>query len=117
MNDAFQGNSIISFYAKFKELNDAQKLFDEIPVRNTITWTTFIKGYLDNEDFESVFRIAHDMYFYGEKFNEHTCSVILQACSEAEDLIRGEQIHGFVIKSGIEDNVLWLLFDLYVFKE
>ena len=49
--------------------------------------------------------------------NEHTCSVILQACSEAEDLIRGEQIHGFVIKSGIEDNVLWLLFDLYVFKE
>ncbi|XWS66366.1 hypothetical protein CRYUN_Cryun05aG0193200 [Craigia yunnanensis] len=101
-NDAFQGNNLINVYAKFNELEDARKLFDEIPVRNTITWTTLIKGYLDNEDFESVFRIAHDMYFYGEKFNEHTCSVILQAC---KDLIRGEQIHGFVIKSGIEDNV------------
>ncbi|XVF07249.1 hypothetical protein REPUB_Repub06bG0122300 [Reevesia pubescens] len=105
MNDAFQGNNLINLYVKFNELDDARKLFDEIPVRNTITWTTLIKGYLDDEDFESVFQIAHDMYFYGEKFNEHTCSVILQACCEVEELIRGEQIHGLVIKCGIEENL------------
>ncbi|MBA0848795.1 hypothetical protein Goshw_007320 [Gossypium schwendimanii] len=103
-NDVFQGNNLINFYTKFNELDDARKVFDEIPVRNTITWTTLIKGHLNNGDSESVFSIAHDMYFSGEKFNEHTCSVILQACSEEEDLIRGEQIHGFVIKSGIEGN-------------
>lgn len=104
-NDVFEGNNLINFYAKFDELIDARKLFDQIPVRNTITWTTLIKGYLDNGDFGSVFGIARDMYLCGEKFNEHTCSVILQACSEEEDLVRGEQIHGFVIKSGIEENV------------
>ncbi|XP_022742161.1 pentatricopeptide repeat-containing protein At2g33680-like [Durio zibethinus] len=104
-NDAFQGNNLLNFYAKFNELGDARKLFDEIPVRNTITWTTLIKGYLDNEDYKSVFGITHDMCFYGEKFNEHTCSVILEACREEEDLIRGGQIHGFVIKSGIQQNV------------
>ncbi|XVE75630.1 hypothetical protein DITRI_Ditri12bG0108700 [Diplodiscus trichospermus] len=104
-NDTFQGNNLVNFYAKFNELEDARRLFDEIPVRNTITWTTLIKGYLENEDFESLFRTAYEMYFSGEKFNEHTCSVILQACGEQEDLIRGEQIHGFVIKSGIEENV------------
>ncbi|KAK8531853.1 hypothetical protein V6N13_131211 [Hibiscus sabdariffa] len=101
-NDVFQGNNLINFYAKFNEIDDARKLFDEIPVRNTITWTTLIKGHLDNGDSASVFGIARDMYFSGEKFNEHTCSVILQACTEEEDLIRGEQVHGFVIKSGIE---------------
>ncbi|GMJ11990.1 hypothetical protein like AT2G27610 [Hibiscus trionum] len=103
-NDVFQGNNLINFYTKFNEIDDARKLFDEIPVRNTITWTTLIKGHLDNGDSESVFGIAQDMYFSGEKFNEHTCSVILQACTEEEDLIRGQQIHGFVIKSGIEGN-------------
>lgn len=103
--DVFQGNNLINFYAKFKELDGAQKMFDEMPIRNTITWTTLMKGYVDNEDFQSVFRIARDMYFYGEKFNEHTCSVILQACAMVEDLIRGEQIHGLVIKSGTDENV------------
>ncbi|KAK6289716.1 hypothetical protein POUND7_001257 [Theobroma cacao] len=103
--DVFQGNNLINFYAKFKELDGAQKMFDEMPIRNTITWTTLMKGYVDNEDSQSVFRIARKMYFYGEKFNEHTCSVILQACAMVEDLIRGEQIHGLVIKSGTDENV------------
>ncbi|PPD90597.1 hypothetical protein GOBAR_DD12462 [Gossypium barbadense] len=104
-NDVFQGNNLINFYTKFNELHDARKVFDEIPVRNTITWTTLIKGHLNNGDSESVFRIAHDMYFAGEKFNEHTCSVILQACSEEEDLIRGieegRQLHGLAVKYGV----------------
>ncbi|XP_040966648.1 pentatricopeptide repeat-containing protein At2g33680 [Gossypium hirsutum] len=104
-NDVFQGNNLINFYTKSNELDDARKVFDEIPVRNTITWTTLIKGHLNNGDSESVFRIAHDMYFSGEKFNEHTCSVILQACSEEEDLIRGieegRQLHGLAVKYGV----------------
>ncbi|OMO71507.1 hypothetical protein COLO4_28208 [Corchorus olitorius] len=103
--DVFQGNNLVNFYAKFNELDNARKMFDGIPVRNTITWTTLLKGYLDNEDFDSVFRIAHQMYLCGEKFNEHTCSVILQACATVTDRIRGEQIHSFAIKSGIEENV------------
>nr|KJB14965.1 hypothetical protein B456_002G151700 [Gossypium raimondii] len=104
-NDVFQGNNLINFYTKFNELHDARKVFDEIPVRNTITWTTLIKGHLNNGDSESVFSIAHDMCFSGEKFNEHTCSVILQACSEEEDLIRGieegRQLHGLAVKYGV----------------
>ncbi|KAJ6380953.1 hypothetical protein OIU77_029783 [Salix suchowensis] len=74
-------------------------------VRNTITWTSLIKGCLENEDFVAGFSVFCDMCKFGEKFNEHTCVVILQACSEIGDVILGEQIHGFVIKSAYEENV------------
>ncbi|GLT64609.1 hypothetical protein SLA2020_370910 [Shorea laevis] len=104
-NDAFQGNNLVNFYAKFERLDYAHKVFDEMLVRNTITWTTLIKGHLENEDFEAAFGIARDMYWCGEKFNEHTCSVLLRACNSPEDRSRGEQIHGFVVKSGLEENV------------
>ncbi|XP_044467514.1 pentatricopeptide repeat-containing protein At2g33680-like [Mangifera indica] len=101
----FQANNLVNLYSKFKKLDDAQRVFDETLERNTITWTSLIKGYLENGDYESVFRIALDMCRLDEKFNQHTCSVVLQACSSKNDRILGEQIHGFVIKNGFEKNV------------
>ncbi|XP_057982141.1 pentatricopeptide repeat-containing protein At2g33680-like [Malania oleifera] len=105
-NDNFQGNNMVNFYGKFKRLDDAQQVFDEMLVRNTISWTSLLKGYLQINDVESVFLIAREMYGSEEEFNEHTCSVILQACNSLEDLVQGEQIHGFVIKCGFGENVI-----------
>ncbi|KAM0981149.1 hypothetical protein ACFX2A_014512 [Malus domestica] len=104
-NVTFQGNNLVNLYSKFKRLDDAHHLFDEMPLRNTITWTSLIKGYSDIGDFESVFHIAHDMFHSNEKFNEHTCSVILEACSSLEDRRSGEQVHGSAVKSGLQKNV------------
>ncbi|CAK7342540.1 unnamed protein product [Dovyalis caffra] len=86
-NEPFEGNNLISFYAKFNRLDVAQKVFDEMLVRNTITWTSLLRGYIENGDFVSGF------------------GVVCDACSEIGDVVLGEQIHGFVKKSGFEENV------------
>nr|BAJ53262.1 JMS10C05.5 [Jatropha curcas] len=75
-------------------------------VRNTITWTSLIKGYLDDNEFESALNIASEMHKSGEALNEHTCSVILQACSSPDYRIFGQQFHCFVIKCGFDENVV-----------
>ncbi|KAF7819016.1 pentatricopeptide repeat-containing protein [Senna tora] len=102
----FVDNNLVNVYSKFSKMADAQRVFDGMRVRNTVTWTTLMKGYLKNGDFESVFHIGREMYNLGEKFNEHTCSVVLQACKSPEDDIYGEQVHAFIIKNGLEDNVV-----------
>ncbi|PQQ17845.1 pentatricopeptide repeat-containing protein [Prunus yedoensis var. nudiflora] len=104
-NDTFQGNNLVNLYSKFKILDDAQHVFDEMLVRSTITWTSLMKGYADIGDFESVFQVAHDMFCSEEKFNEHTCSVLLEVCSSLEDWRFGEEVHCFVVKSGLQENV------------
>lgn len=103
--DTFRGNNLLNFYSKHGDMLAAQQVFDEMPVRNTITWTSLLKGYLENGDIGSVFRLVCEMHRMGEKLNEHTCSVILQACDSAKDGILGGQIHCCVIKTGFEDNV------------
>ncbi|KAM7264669.1 hypothetical protein ACFE04_002352 [Oxalis oulophora] len=105
-NDVFVGNNLVNLYAKFDDLDDARRVFDQMPIKNTITWTTLIKGYLENGDYESLFRCASNMFKSGEKFNEHTCSVILKACESQEDVLGQKQVHAFVIKSALDDNVV-----------
>ena len=102
----FVDNNLVNLYSKFNNMGNAQRIFDEMLVRSTVTWTTLLKGYLRIGDFESVFHIARDMCMLGEKFNEHTCSVVLQACKSPEDHVFGEQIHSFVIKNGLQENVV-----------
>lgn len=105
-DDTFVDNNLVNVYSKLDQMADAQRVFDKMLVRNIVSWTTLMKGYLKNSDFESVFHIGRDMYELGEKFNEHTCSVVLQACKSPEDRIHGEQLHAFIIKNGLEENVI-----------
>ncbi|WVY96585.1 hypothetical protein V8G54_028736 [Vigna mungo] len=104
--DLFVDNNLVNLYSKFNNMNDAQRIFDEMPVKSTVTWTTLMKGYLKNGDVEYVLCIARDMSMVDEKFNEHTCSVVLQACRSPEDRFFGEQVHAFVVKSGLQENVV-----------
>ncbi|XP_059628739.1 pentatricopeptide repeat-containing protein At2g33680-like [Cornus florida] len=105
-NDPFSGNNLVNMYAKLNRMDCAQLVFDEMLQRNTITWTSLMNGYLQMNDVESVFWIARQMYRLQEEFNEHTCSVILRACETHDDRVQGKQIHGFVIKSGFNEDVI-----------
>ncbi|CAJ1967571.1 unnamed protein product [Sphenostylis stenocarpa] len=104
--DLFVDNNLVNLYSKFNNMADAQRIFDEMPVRSTVTWTTLMKGYLKNGDVECVLCIARDMCMVDEKFNEHTCSVVLQACRSSENRFFGEQVHAFVVKGGLQNNVV-----------
>ncbi|KAK9169868.1 hypothetical protein Syun_002008 [Stephania yunnanensis] len=104
-DNPFQANNLINLYNKLGRLDDAQHVFDEMPVRNTVTWTSLMTGYSQANDTESVFRIAHDMSLLGEEFSEQTCVVVLQAC-RGGDRFFGEQVHGLVVKRMFDDNVV-----------
>ncbi|GAB4851603.1 hypothetical protein Ancab_031005 [Ancistrocladus abbreviatus] len=105
-DDTFMCNNLINLYSKFNLMDDAQNVFDEMLVRNTVSWTSLINGYCNINDSESVFRVTHEMNKKGEAFNAHSCSVIMRACESPEGLILGQQIHGFAVKLGIYEDVV-----------
>ncbi|KAJ8624325.1 hypothetical protein MRB53_032855 [Persea americana] len=41
-------NALITMYAKFGDLCSAWKLFDQMPVRDRISWNAMISGYFEN---------------------------------------------------------------------
>ncbi|XP_058098878.1 pentatricopeptide repeat-containing protein At2g21090 [Magnolia sinica] len=54
-------SSIVDVYAKCGCVDDSRRLFDEMPVRDVLAWTTLVSGYAKCGDLKSAHRLFDDM--------------------------------------------------------
>lgn len=101
MVDTWTGNSLIDFYSRCASMSNALMVFDRMPERNLVSYTSLISGYCFNELFESAIQVFHQMMQHGIQPNERTFTCVLTACG----LHLGKQLHSFMIKNGIYDSV------------
>ncbi|CAO2842900.1 unnamed protein product [Amaranthus hypochondriacus] len=60
-HDVFVGTSLIDFYGKCRLIGDAHKVFDEMSVRNVVSWTSMVVGYVNFGDLDSARRLFDEM--------------------------------------------------------
>ncbi|CAK9166149.1 unnamed protein product [Ilex paraguariensis] len=118
-SDLFVSSALIDMYSKCGNLNDARTMFDEIPLRNVVSWTSMITGYVQTDhshealllfkeflidesdsDCESQSEVEKEAYI-----DSVAMVSILSACSRVSVKGTTEGVHGFVIKRGFEENV------------
>lgn len=113
--DGFTWNTMIAAYANSGRLREAKKLFNETPFKNFFTWSSLIYGYsnygLDIEAFE----LFWQMQLEGYRPSQYTLDNVLRLCSLKGLLQRGEQFHGYAIKTCFDLNafVVTGLVDMY----
>ncbi|CAK9161777.1 unnamed protein product [Ilex paraguariensis] len=95
-------NSMVSGYSLNGQLEEAKELFDQIPKKNNISWNSMIAGYLENEQSDKVFEVFNEMLLSGETPSESTFSSVLCACASIASVQKGKNLHGKVIKLGIQ---------------
>ncbi|XP_043719865.1 pentatricopeptide repeat-containing protein At3g12770-like [Telopea speciosissima] len=98
-SDIYVGNSLLSVYSKFRDMEAARKLFDRMPIRDLTSWNTMISGYTKNGDPEEALSIFSLMARSGERADCATLVTILPACANMRALQLGRQMHGFVIRN------------------
>lgn len=98
-------NAMISGHCLNGQMEEAMELFDIMPSRNNISWSTIIAGYLDCEQFDKVFEVFDEMLLVGEIPNKSTFSSLLCACASITSLETGKNLHGKMIKLGIQYEV------------
>lgn len=103
--DVFVGTCLLHFYAAYKRVFDEQRLFEEMPERNVVSWTSLMFGYLDNGDLENVIYLFQEMRKEGITCSENTFATIITACSLLEDQVLGLTVLCLVVKSGFENKV------------
>ncbi|KAL7235172.1 hypothetical protein ACSBR1_018628 [Camellia fascicularis] len=96
-------NSLLSMYSKCGDLWDAAKLFDHMPMKDTVSWNSMISGFLRNGEFEMGFGYFKQMYHVGFcRLDQVTLTTVLSACDGPDLCCVNEMIHALVFLNGYE---------------
>ncbi|XP_031271285.1 pentatricopeptide repeat-containing protein At2g03880, mitochondrial-like [Pistacia vera] len=105
-------NILINMYMKFNLLEDAKTLFNKMPERTVVSWTTMIWAYCNAKMNDKLFEFFILMLREGVRPNMYTYSSILRSCV---CLLNLRQLHYGIIKVGLDSDgfVRSALIDVY----
>lgn len=82
-------NALLDMYAKCGQMDGAMRVFEAMPERSVVSWTTMIMGYAQNGESEQALKIFEEMRVQGERPNHITLICVLYACSQGGYIDRG----------------------------
>uniref|UniRef100_M8BVU0 DYW domain-containing protein n=1 Tax=Aegilops tauschii TaxID=37682 RepID=M8BVU0_AEGTA len=100
------GTALLDMYAKCGELLYARRVFEAMPMRNDVTWSAIIGGFVVCGRMTGAFGLFKDMLAQGLGFLSPTSvASALRACASLADLHIGKQLHVLLAKSGLHSDL------------
>ncbi|KAG8632774.1 putative pentatricopeptide repeat-containing protein At5g52630 isoform X2 [Manihot esculenta] len=93
---------LVNVYAKSGDMGSAQKVFDNLPRRNVVAWTSLMTGYVQNSQPDVAILVFQDMLESGAFPSNFTLGIALNACTSFNSVKLGKQLHAYIIKYKID---------------
>lgn len=104
--DLFVSSALVDMYSKCGHIDDARMVFEEIPQRNVVSWTSMITGYVQNSRSLDALMLFKQLLKEERQAENQVCFdqvimvSVLSACSGVCDFSITGGLHGFAIKRG-----------------
>lgn len=89
-------------YVSCADLEAGKLVFDKMPHRNVVAWTTLIAGLVSNDQADEALGEFKQMELAGVEPNEVTMVNVLAACAQMRDLETGRWAHSHLRRIGID---------------
>lgn len=89
-------------YSRFGAVRDAEKVFVEMPERDSGAWNAMVSGFCQNGMAADAVRVFSAMVAEGVRVDRVTFASVLPVCAPLDDLLLGLAIHVFAIKQGLD---------------
>ncbi|KAL5998450.1 hypothetical protein ACLOJK_009390 [Asimina triloba] len=108
-------NAFIDMYARCFDVSAAEKMFNEIPIRDVVSWNTMVRAFAKSEKPEKALEIFLRMLMDGVFPNSTTFATVANSCASSKKLDYGKFIHAKSIKNNLISDVFVgsALVDLY----
>nr|AYM00612.1 pentatricopeptide repeat protein [Salvia miltiorrhiza] len=108
-------NNLLSLYVKCCGAQHARHLFDEMPHRDVVSWTSLLSAYVKDGNHREALAFFDFMKSSGENPNEFTFSNVLTSCRALGDFVYATRVHASLIRHGFGSNTILCtsLIDLY----
>lgn len=108
------GNTLIDMYAKCCKINNMKSVFDRILLKDDISWTTIIAGYIQNSCHLKAIQFFREALMKRVNVDSMIIGSILQACNGLNCISLVKELHGYTMRRELSDIVLEnTLLDLY----
>ncbi|KAG2274042.1 hypothetical protein Bca52824_056597 [Brassica carinata] len=97
-------NCVLQMYCECGSLEDADKVFDEMPELNTVSRVTMMSAYAGRGLLDKAVGLFSGMLESGEKPASSVYTTLLKSLVNPSALGVGRQVHGHVIRSGLWGN-------------
>ncbi|KAJ4713271.1 Pentatricopeptide repeat-containing protein [Melia azedarach] len=101
-NDELVANAFVAAYAKCGSATSAENVFHGMESRTVSSWNALIGGHAQNGDSLKALDYFLQMKFSGLEPDCFTIGSLLLACTHLKSLHFGKEIHGFVLRNGLE---------------
>ncbi|KAB2624489.1 pentatricopeptide repeat-containing protein [Pyrus ussuriensis x Pyrus communis] len=101
-SDAVVETSLLGLYGELGSLGDARKVFDAMPVRDVVSWSSIISCSVENGEASEGLDLFRWMVFEGVELDSVTMLCVAEACGELALLREARSVHGHVVRRGIK---------------
>ncbi|KAI3516546.1 hypothetical protein L1887_15464 [Cichorium endivia] len=103
-SDPVVQTSLLHLYREASYLSYARKVFDEMPERDLVSWSSIISMHVRNGQPIQGLKLFHNMVKDGHDPDYVTLLSIAEACGELGLLLQSKSIHSYTITRKIESN-------------
>ncbi|MCO5548278.1 hypothetical protein L7F22_001735 [Adiantum nelumboides] len=98
------GTSLLDLYAKCSYLEESLKVFGELEILGSVSYSAMISGCMDNGQDFAALELYAKMQEKGIRANVDLLLFILSACVTVGAIGRGRMIHGELVRMGADSN-------------
>ncbi|KAA8547392.1 hypothetical protein F0562_003744 [Nyssa sinensis] len=102
VNSVFVGSALLDMYTKTGKIWEGCRVFDQMPVRNVVSWTAIITGLVRAGYTNEGLMYFSEMWKAGVEYDSHTFAIALKACADIGALNYGREIHTQTMKRGFD---------------
>ncbi|CAM6030174.1 unnamed protein product [Sphagnum balticum] len=104
-SEVYVGSSLVDMYAKCGSIEDAQRVFDRMPIRNVVSWNAIILGHVKCGQGWKALALSHQMQEEGVEPDPVTFLALLNACASVGTLEEGRRVEEQIIQSSCKFDV------------
>jgi len=102
ISDVYLGSSLVVLYRDSGEVENAYKVFEEMPERNVVSWTAMISGFAQEWRVDICLKLYSKMRKSTSDPNDYTFTALLSACTGSGALGQGRSVHCQTLQMGLK---------------
>ena len=104
VNSVFVGSALVDMYTKVGKIQQGCRVFDEMPVRNVVSWTAVITGLVQAGYAKEGLVYFSEMQRSKVEYDAYSFAIALKACADFGALNYGREIHAKTMKKGFNES-------------